>query len=69
MLDVNVCIDSILNVVYANALGNVERGTVRRLIFSSFSPVACAALNWKQPNCELGVRMIMGATLTNLSQL
>lgn len=52
MLDVNVCIDSILNVVYANALSNVDRGTVRRVVFSSFSPVACGALNWKQPNCE-----------------
>lgn len=52
MLDVNVCIDSILNVVYANALGDTNSRATRRIVFSSFSPVACGALNWKQPNCE-----------------
>ena len=24
----------------------------RRIAFTSFSPQACAALNWKQPNCK-----------------
>ena len=49
VVEVNAYVDAILSVVYANTL--VSTGGPRRTLFSSFSPVACAALNWKQPNC------------------
>lgn len=49
--EVNFTIDAVLSVVYANTLSSA--GSARRLLFSSFSPAACAVLNWKQPNCEL----------------
>lgn len=49
--ELNAYIDAILSVVYANTLS--KNGAARKLFFSSFSPAACAVLNWKQPNCEL----------------
>ena len=41
-IDVNVAVDAVLKVVYGQA--------GKRYVFSSFNPVVCTALNWKQPN-------------------
>lgn len=47
--EVNEFVDSVLQVVY-----DAGRDTPgRRILFSSFDPTVCTALNWKQPNCEL----------------
>lgn len=45
--EVNLFVDSILHVVYE--AGKTNPG--RKIIFSSFDPTVCTALNWKQPNC------------------
>lgn len=44
--EVNTFVDAILQVVYD--AGQVTPG--RRILFSSFDPTVCTALNWKQPN-------------------
>jgi hypothetical protein len=46
--EVNAFVDSVLHVVYE--AGKTSPG--RKIIFSSFDPTVCTALNWKQPNCE-----------------
>jgi CDK inhibitor PHO81 len=46
-LDVNLFVDSVLRTVYST----VETAGRRRILFTSFAPDVCAALNWKQPNC------------------
>ncbi|KAG7448928.1 uncharacterized protein BT62DRAFT_979053 [Guyanagaster necrorhizus] len=48
-LDLNTFVDSILRTIYytSTADGRLPR---RRIVFTSFSPDVCAALNWKQPN-------------------
>ena len=48
-LEVNQYVDAILHEVYE--AGKVNPG--RKIIFSSFDPTVCTALNWKQPNCKL----------------
>ena len=53
--DLNAFVDSVLSSVYS-ALSSPDEarktGKRRKLVFSSFSPDVCAALNWKQPNCK-----------------
>jgi CDK inhibitor PHO81 len=55
-VDVNSFVDAILTVVYETTKPTDGpphgRGRHRRIVFSSFNPVVCTALNWKQPNCE-----------------
>jgi glycerophosphoryl diester phosphodiesterase len=46
--EVNAFVDSVLHVVYE--AGKTSPG--RKIIFSSFDPTVCTALNWKQPNCK-----------------
>ena len=46
-LEVNDFVDAVLHAIY-NA-GKSSPG--RKIIFSSFDPTVCTALNWKQPNC------------------
>lgn len=46
--EVNAFVDGVLHVVYE--AGKTSPG--RKIIFSSFDPTVCTALNWKQPNCE-----------------
>lgn len=55
--ELNRFVDSVLNVVFDHA--RVQRAqsqlsggtqTVRSVVFSSYSPSVCTALNWKQPN-------------------
>jgi len=49
-LDLNDVADSLLRTVYDTSTG-IEGPVVRRpVVFTSFSPDVCAALNWKQPN-------------------
>ena len=47
--EVNAFVDAVLRVVYA-AGRSAESG--RKVVFSSFEPEVCTALNWKQPNCK-----------------
>lgn len=47
--EVNKYVDGVLHVVYE--AGKSTPG--RKIIFSSFDPTVCTALNWKQPNCEI----------------
>lgn len=47
-LDLNNIVDSVLRTIYQRSQEfSTER---RRIVFTSFSPDLCAALNWKQPN-------------------
>ena len=46
--EVNEFVDPILHRIYE--AGRTSPG--RKIIFSSFDPTVCTALNWKQPNCE-----------------
>ncbi|KAJ7233137.1 cyclin-dependent protein kinase inhibitor [Mycena haematopus] len=47
-LQLNSFVDSVLRTIYSTS-GSVH-GARRRIVFTSFSPDVCAALNWKQPN-------------------
>jgi len=46
-LDLNDFVDSVLRVVYDASSSEIGR---RKIVFSSFTPEVCAAVNWKQPN-------------------
>ncbi|RHZ82191.1 hypothetical protein Glove_112g42 [Diversispora epigaea] len=46
--DINSYVDTILQTVYKNP--TTRNGSNRSVIFSSFNPAICTALNWKQPN-------------------
>jgi len=53
LADLNESVDCVLRTIRAQtspALGGTSAR--RRIAFSSFSPQACVALNWKQPNCQ-----------------
>ncbi len=61
ILDINSYVDTILQTVYgytqshtiSNGSGELNhRSTNRSVMFSSFNPAICTALNWKQPNCK-----------------
>ncbi|WVO13631.1 hypothetical protein L204_101252 [Cryptococcus depauperatus] len=47
-VEVNQWVDNVLHAVYES--GNNAHGISRKIIFSSFDPIVCTALNWKQPN-------------------
>lgn len=49
-LNLNLVVDSLLRTIYQ--LSPEYSSERRRIVFTSFSPDTCAALNWKQPNCE-----------------
>lgn len=51
-LDVNCFVDSILNIVFDHARAQRAQApdVVRSVVFSSYNPQLCTALNWKQPN-------------------
>lgn len=51
-LDVNIFVDAILNVVFDHARAQRAQSpdAVRSIVFSSYNPQLCTALNWKQPN-------------------
>lgn len=52
--DINKFSDAILRVVFdhARTMRASADGFQRSIVFSSFNPDVCSALNWKQPNCE-----------------
>ena len=47
-MEINEFVDPILHRIYE--AGRTTPG--RKIIFSSFDPTVCTALNWKQPNCK-----------------
>ncbi|KAK7423915.1 phosphate system positive regulatory protein pho81 [Neonectria punicea] len=51
-LDVNVFVDAILSIVFDHARAQRAQSpdVVRSVVFSSYNPRLCTALNWKQPN-------------------
>ena len=49
--NINASIDSVLRTIYHRRPDSSGAGGRRRIVFTSFSPEVCAALNWKQPNC------------------
>ena len=51
-LDLNDVTDSLLRTVYDTTAAPEGAAGRRPVVFTSFSPDACAALNWKQPNCQ-----------------
>lgn len=54
LADINTFADSILTVVFDHARASRERDPdfMRSVVFSSYNPNICTALNWKQPNCK-----------------
>lgn len=51
-LDLNCFVDAVLRTIYHTSAALGGSFSRRRVIFTSFCPDACSALNWKQPNCE-----------------
>ncbi|KAG9256329.1 uncharacterized protein F5Z01DRAFT_680298 [Emericellopsis atlantica] len=51
-LDVNVFVDSVLTIVFDHARAQRVQSpdAVRSIVFSSYNPQLCTAVNWKQPN-------------------
>ena len=49
-LDLNDAVNSVLRTVYDTSALEGQMGR-RPVVFTSFAPDVCAALNWKQPNC------------------
>ena len=51
---INDFADAVLRAVFEHARATRSRsdGFIRGIVFSSFNPEICMALNWKQPNCE-----------------
>lgn len=47
VVELNPLVDGVLKTVY-----EATERLRRRFVFSSFDPLVCTALNWKQPNCE-----------------
>lgn len=54
LADINTFADSILTVVFDHARASREKNPdfMRSIVFSSYNPNICIALNWKQPNCK-----------------
>ena len=50
--DLNEVVNSVLRTVYDSSALEGQKGR-RPVVFTSFAPDVCAALNWKQPNCTL----------------
>ncbi|KAK4048708.1 phosphate system positive regulatory protein pho81 [Microbotryomycetes sp. JL221] len=49
-LEVNDFVDQVLSTVYESVQNSKDVKHHRRIVLSSFNPVVCTALNWKQPN-------------------
>ncbi|KAK3314966.1 SPX domain-containing protein [Apodospora peruviana] len=51
-VDINAFVDAILAIVFEHARAQRAQSpdTVRSVVFSSYNPSLCTALNWKQPN-------------------
>lgn len=57
LADVNSFADAILTEVFDHARISRDKNPdfMRSVVFTSYNPNACIALNWKQPNCEYHV--------------
>lgn len=44
--------DAVLRTIYHTSAALGGAYSRRRIMFTSFCPDACSALNWKQPNCK-----------------
>lgn len=51
-MNINTFGDAVLNVVFdhARALRTLSPDSTRSIVFSSYNPTVCTAINWKQPN-------------------
>ena len=51
-MNINTFADTILSVVFdhARALRTLSPDSTRSIVFSSYNPTVCTAINWKQPN-------------------
>lgn len=63
--NINNYADAILKQVFDHARATKEQNPdfMRSIVFSSYNPDICTALNWKQPNCESSVLGIRSLTL------
>ena len=52
--DINHYVDTILNDIFNHARHTKEQDpdSMRSVVFTSYNPDICTALNWKQPNCK-----------------
>ena len=50
-LDLNDVVNAVLRTVYDSSALEGQMGR-RPVVFTSFAPDVCAALNWKQPHCK-----------------
>jgi len=62
-LDLNVMVDAVLRTIYTQDPSHSGR---RNVVFTSFSPDVCAALNWKQPNYPVFFASLCGQGTTDL---
>ncbi|SCV69297.1 BQ2448_2317 [Microbotryum intermedium] len=65
-LEVNQFVDCVLSTVY-EAIQNGDEKHHRRIVFSSFNPLVCTALNWKQPNFSVFFASYCGISRSNSS--
>ncbi|KAH8811787.1 hypothetical protein F5884DRAFT_855122 [Xylogone sp. PMI_703] len=61
-VNVNTFGDAILNVVFEHArtIREQSAAVMRSIVFSSYNPTICTALNWKQPNYPVFLRNDLG---------
>ena len=64
--NINNYADAILTEVFHHARATKEQNSdfMRSIVFSSYNPDVCTALNWKQPNCKSSVLRLNLLTLT-----
>ncbi|KAF8665648.1 hypothetical protein AX16_000103 [Volvariella volvacea WC 439] len=64
-MDLNTFVDSILRAIHCTS-ASLESYSVnrRRIVFTSFSPDVCSALNWKQPNYPVFFATLCGKNRT-----
>jgi CDK inhibitor PHO81 len=56
--NINASVDSVLRTIYQRRPDVSGNGRRRRIVFTSFSPDVCAAVNWKQPNCRFPLAFV-----------
>lgn len=61
VVNINSFVDAILTEVFNHARSSKEKNPdfLRSVVFSSYSPNICIALNWKQPNCGCGEQYLV----------
>lgn len=64
ILELNESVDCVLSTVY-ETVKNGDSDHHRRIVFSSFNPVVCTALNWKQPNFSVFFASHCGLSRSN----